>query len=264
MTSEQFEKFRKTVRAKLEAALKRATDVTKRVEAAQASLQASEGECRELMERMDRASARVPLGQLAYRYAKGLQRAGGPVALPDGSLSDEFEEIPEEKVEELKRKYMRPAIEALEAVYPTARDLLTDVQNQALMLRYFSDSEALLERYAAVLAQPWFDSVNLDDLMPRGTFRLHWFYATLPHRTPPHLWIIARRRACTNSLTLLESKLKALKSLVETSLTELGFAQQREVPAAVPVTWNDYSVRIGEGSKIEGSAIGQQSSVESQ
>lgn len=256
MTEEQFQRARTTVRERMSAAVSRTEKVLSLVESRLRPLEESEPRARETLEAMDRASAKTPFGMLAYYYAKGMARARGPVALRDGAINDEYEEISEQKVAELKAQLVADAIDALNRVYTPVSELLNDIQNEALTLRHFSGAEPLLERFAVVLAQPWYESLRVEDLTPKGPWQLHWYYATLPYRALPHVEINARRRASIGSLHLLRSKLSALKSLLETTLTEIEFAGPRAEPAAVPSTWNDYSVHIAENANVEGSAIG--------
>jgi hypothetical protein len=259
---EQFDRVRETVREQLAAMRERTLGMLERIDSRLRPLDEAESDARDALEAMDRASAKVPLGMVAYRYTKGMVRARGPAVHIDGGLSDEYEEISEEAVETLKARFMNDALAAFDDVYQPAAELLNDVQNEALTLRYFSGSEPLLERFAVVLAQPWHEAVRTDDLTPKS-FRLHWYYATLPYRVPPHAEIIARRRASIGTLHLLRAKLSALRSLIETVLTEITFAQPRTEPAAVPATWNDYSVNIAQGVSVEGSAIGSGSNLRS-
>jgi len=262
MTPEQFEDLKGTIATRLRSVEQQAATALVAIDEALTPLDEIEDEARELLERMDKASAKVPFGLLAYCYAKGMRRAQGAVVGFDGSFNDEFEEIAEDVVERLTAKYVRPALDAVSKVYPTVQQLLQDVQNYALTLRYFSNSEPLLAQFARILEPPWFLSPQVDDLTPKGSWRLHPHYASMPYRLAPHIEIIGRRRASVNTLNLLRSKLKSLRSLIETSLTELAFTTPRAEPAAVPSTWYDYSVTVGENSKIEGSAVGPDASIQ--
>jgi hypothetical protein len=258
----QFETLKITARERLASLLDTTNDVLRELDDLLDPLLANDNEAQVVLQRMDRASAKIPFGLLAYMYAKGMERARGPVVYVDGGLSDEYEEIAEETVMGLRERFMLPATDAYKRIYPKAQQVLADVQNYALTLRYFSNSEPLLAQYARVLAPPWYEGVTVDDLTPKGGWRLHYYYASLPYRLAPHIEIIAQRRACVNSLNLIRGKLHALRSLLDVSLTELAFSAPRAEPAPVPTNWYDYSVKIGDNAKVESSAIGSDAGVE--
>jgi hypothetical protein len=261
MEHHQFETLKATLREQLASLSKRTLDTLLVVDAELQKVRAQDAEANQMFQRLDQASAKVPLGLLAYRYAKGLGRARGPVVLFDGSMNDEYEEVSEETFSRMRTTYIAPAVRAYTQVASEVEHLLSDVQNKALTLRFFSNSEPLLAQYAAVLERPWFVPIAVDDLTPKGSFRLHYAYQTLPYRLPPHIALIADRRAAVESLRLFQSKLRSLSSLIEVSMTELEFSQPRVEPAAVPTNWYDYSVKIGDNSAVEGSAIGSESTL---
>lgn len=262
MDDAQFGTLKQTVRERLESLLQQTNDALQKLNDAFNPILAQEDDAGATLQRMDRASAKVPFGLLAYLYAKGMNRARGPAVYRDGRLSEEYEEISEETVANLKDTYMSPAVDAYKQISPTVQRVLADVQNYALTIRYFSNSEPLLAQYAQVLAPPWYEGITVDDLTPKGSWQLHWAYASLPYRLAPHIEILAQRRASVGSLYLMRSKLQSLRSLLEVSLTELAFATPRTEPAPVPTNWYDYSVKIGDNAKVESSAIGSEAGVE--
>jgi hypothetical protein len=262
MDKAQFEALKAAARERLAALLETTTDALRELDDVLDPLLSNDDEVQAILQRMDRASAKMPFGLLAYMYSKGMERARGPVVHIDGGLSDEYEEIADDTVAGLKEKFMLPATDAYKRIYPKAQQVLADVQNYALTLRYFSNSEPLLAQYASVLAPPWFEGVTVDDLTPKGGWRLHYYYASLPYRLAPHIEIIAQRRASLNSLNLIRGKLYALRSLLEVSLTELAFSAPRAEPAPVPINWYDHSVKIGDNAMVDSSAIGSDAGVQ--
>lgn len=113
LPEEQFERVRETVRGQMGQALERDVALQAEIEAAIEPIEKDDGEARATLEKMDRASAKTPLGLLAYRYAKGMVNARGPVVFRDGSLSEEYEELSEAEIEKLKARFAEPARQAV-------------------------------------------------------------------------------------------------------------------------------------------------------
>lgn len=226
-------------------------------------VESSEADWIALFKKLHAASARLPVRPWSRYYQRDLSVASEPlfVGIEDAPNEEHFGPIKQEFVNTLVLKYQTPATNAVNAVFDAVTDLFRETASRVLTLRYFSNSGVLLKRFEAILSPPWAKAIKVSGSPTE--FRVPSWETQPVHEHPPHLEIAAVRSANTETLRILKHKLTELIATLETAVAELPFADRLKTPAPVPQTLIDYSTHIGEGSRIEGSAIGQASSKQS-
>jgi hypothetical protein len=251
------EQVKATLATALNKLLDRGRVLLERVRGGLATVQSTDVEWGDLFKRLQAASAQLPVRPFNRYYQRELKRASEPLFL--GIMSDfndgHYGEISSDYVADLIDKYQTPAVRVTEAVFDDVASFFRDTSARVLTLRFFSNSEVLLQKFDTVLAPPWAQAINVP--MPVKNFRLPIGIGTPVIEHPPHLEIFAIRDANENTLRILERKLHEIVATLETTLTELPFAEKLEKPQPVPQTLIDLSTNIGAGANVRDSAIGK-------
>jgi len=170
------------LKATLEESLATARDLLVRVTMALVSIEATDKEWGTLFKRLEAASAKTPIRPYNRMYERNWHPASEPLFVGfDSQLNqDHYAEISDTYVDELVDTFQQPAVEALTAVFDDVTAFFRQVSARVLTLRFFSNSDVLLNKFETVLAFPWAQPIQHPVI--KGQYALPYWIGTPVHQ----------------------------------------------------------------------------------
>jgi hypothetical protein len=189
------------------------------------------GEFSKLFRKMEYSNARYPLGYMTNYYFRNFERP--TTSFYDGQYKFDEQNYPlltEQEMMDLERKFRVDEITTeVKRSIKEICDYVNGVVAKNTPIRHLKGMEEFYGELVAIRDDPWYYSEDVvSKMQPKGEYRCPEVHAALGLKMPFHCELYVRLEPMYQTFNILETKLKHLKTVLDSISSDLAFSEVRE------------------------------------
>jgi len=190
-----------------------------------------------LFQKMENSNAGYPLGYMTNYYFRNFEHP--TTAFYDGLYEfdkQNYHLLTEQEMLDLEQKFKVDEIAAeVKRSIQEIRDHVNEVVATNAPIRRLKGMEGFYRELVAIRDDPWYYSEDLvSKMQPKGAYRCPEVHAALGLKMPFHRELHVKLEPMYETFDILKTKLKRLKSVLDSISSDLAFSDLQETTAGVP------------------------------